>query len=119
MRSSETYDEDWREGIDPWEVSEYVHVPKVIDRKVPQHPYSRQGVECIQEHHPCETEKRLEIRAPGILDRVYAYMRRDQRIRTVDERPKFRKMGANEIYAERERDAHIRWKELTWCAMDP
>lgn len=40
-KNTETYDEDRGKGIDPWEVSKYVQVPKVIDRKVPQHPYGR------------------------------------------------------------------------------
>ena len=117
--NSETYDEDWRDGIDPWEVSEYGQVPKVIDREVPQHPHSRQGMEGVQEHHPYETKNRLESRASRILNRMCAYMRRGEGIRTVDERPRFREKRGNEIYAERERDAHVWKRGLTWCAMDP
>jgi len=83
-------------------MSEYGQVPKVIDRKVPQHPHSRQGMERIQEHHPYETEKKSGTRALRILGRMCAYMRQSETIRTVDEHPGFRKKGGDEIYAEME-----------------
>ena len=51
-----TYDEDWRGRVDPREVTKDTQVAEVVDGKVPQHPHCCQGVECIQEHHPCETE---------------------------------------------------------------
>ena len=47
-----TYDEDWRGGVDPWEVGEDGQIPKVIDGEAPQHPHGRERMECIQEHHP-------------------------------------------------------------------
>jgi hypothetical protein len=54
-------------------------------------------MEGIQEHHPYETEKKSGTRALETIDRMCAYMRRGERIRTVDEHPKFRKRGGNEI----------------------
>ena len=38
-REGETYDEDWRRGVDPREMSKHSQVPEVINSKVPQHPY--------------------------------------------------------------------------------
>ena len=63
-------------------------------------------MECIQEHHPYETEKMSGSRAWGIIDRMC--MRWSKIVRTVDEHPKFREKEDDEIYAERERDAHVR-----------
>ena len=57
-------------------------------------------MECIQEHHPYESEKKLGSRTLGILNRICAYMRRDKRVRTQDENPKSRRREGNEIGAE-------------------
>ena len=70
-RREETYNEDWRGRIDPWELSEDGQVSKVVDGEVPQHPHRCERMERIQKHHPYEKANRASGTGPLVDTRPH------------------------------------------------
>ena len=88
-RRGETYNEDRRGRIDPWELSEDGQVSKVVDGEVPQHPHRCERMEGIQKHHPYEKANRASGTGPLVDTRPHISTHAaGEKARTKDECPR-------------------------------